>query len=256
MSQGNNIFLLSPFLLYLIPLTIGPAFLSAAIYVTLGRTVVVYGSHYSRFQPQTYTYVFVSFDFVALVLQAVGGSLCSVADNPDLLNKGINIMIAGLAFQVFSLLCFIVTSVFFLTAVRRSGMAPNPKFTQLQNSFKFRVAFQIGELHESPTTPMRRLTRNIAIAIATLAIFIRCVYRVAELQGGFDSSLANNETIFDVLEGPMIMIASLALTVYHPGYAFQGQFGVAAWKQHGKKKQAESGIEDATLERKSADMSE
>jgi len=43
---------------------------------------------------------------------------------------------------------------------------------------------------------------------------------VAELSSGFSGALANNEPVFMVLEGPMIMIAAVALTVFHPGFCF------------------------------------
>jgi hypothetical protein len=51
------------------------------------------------------------------------------------------------------------------------------------------------------------------------------VYRVAELQGGFSGKLANDQVIFMVFEGPMIMVAVIALTIFHPGFSFAG-----AWK--------------------------
>jgi hypothetical protein len=64
----------------------------------------------------------------------------------------------------------------------------------------------------------------IALPISTVTIFIRCIFRVAELQAGFSGPLANNETLFMILEGPMIIIAVLALTVFHPGLAFTGNW--------------------------------
>jgi hypothetical protein len=42
-----NPFLKQDFLMYLIPLTIGPVFLAAAVYLCLARIVVVYGWHLS-----------------------------------------------------------------------------------------------------------------------------------------------------------------------------------------------------------------
>jgi hypothetical protein len=71
--------------------------------------------------------------------------------------------------------------------------------------------------------------------IATILIFVRSVYRVAELQGGFDGRIANNQTVFMIFEGPMIILATFALTVCHPGYAFAGQWHAAAWSLRGRK---------------------
>jgi len=40
---------------------------------------------------------------------------------------------------------------------------------------------------------------------------------VAELNGGYDSDLANNEIAFMILEGAMVSITCLFLTIMHPG---------------------------------------
>jgi len=37
--------------------------------------------------------------------------------------------------------------------------------------------------------------------------------------------LANNELVFMILEGPMIMIAVFALTAFHPGFCFGWALG-------------------------------
>jgi hypothetical protein len=65
------------------------------------------------------------------------------------------------------------------------------------------------------------------LATATLTIFIRSVFRVAELSAGFESELARNETTFMILEGVMILVACLALTIGHPGVSFQGNYATA-----------------------------
>jgi hypothetical protein len=61
------------------------------------------------------------------------------------------------------------------------------------------------------------------------------VYRIVELQGGFQSGVANNEVVFMILEGPMILLAVALLTVSHPGFAFDGHWKAASWTL-GKKK--------------------
>jgi hypothetical protein len=65
--------------------------------------------------------------------------------------------------------------------------------------------------------------------IAAICIFIRSIYRLVELHAGFTSVVANNEPAFMVLEGPMIIVASTALALFHPGPAFNGQWADAAW---------------------------
>lgn len=76
----NNPFGKDNFLIYLVTLTIAPASLAAAIYLSLSRIVVVYGEEKSRFRPRTYTILFCSCDFLALLLQAAGGGIASISD--------------------------------------------------------------------------------------------------------------------------------------------------------------------------------
>jgi 4-amino-4-deoxy-L-arabinose transferase-like glycosyltransferase len=87
-------------------ITIAPAFLTASIYLCLARIIIAHGEQYSRLRPRTYSLLFVGFDLLSLVLQAAGGALAALADTAPDADRGVNIMIAGLALQVFSLLVF------------------------------------------------------------------------------------------------------------------------------------------------------
>lgn len=147
------------FLWYLICLTIGPVFIAAAIYLSLGRIVVVYGEAISRIRPRTYTVFFLGCDFVSLVVQAVGGGIAAstpvtdqamVRSDPDLsmsrltmilhqIDVGTNILIAGLSFQVASLFAFTVCSLEFLWRVKKhTGNLRNDQFADLVASKRFR----------------------------------------------------------------------------------------------------------------------
>ncbi|KAJ5645569.1 RTA1 domain protein [Penicillium longicatenatum] len=195
----NNPFNFNSFLLYLICLTIAPAFFSAAIYICLGKIITVYGDNIARFRPRTYTIAFVSFDIASLLMQSVGGALTSIADDDQrsLQQTGINIMIAGLAFQVASLFIFIVLGSEFALRVHRSPKSEFSDFNGLRQSRKWTMFIY-------------------CLILATLTIFIRSIFRVAELKGGFGSALANNEVDLMVLESTMVSIACIALTAAHP----------------------------------------
>lgn len=56
--------------------------------------------------------------------------------------------------------------------------------------------------------------------VATVFVFVRCVYRVAELWEGFSGHIANHEASFMVFEGPLIILAVAGMTVFHPGRVF------------------------------------
>ncbi|KAJ5736569.1 RTA1 domain protein [Penicillium malachiteum] len=197
----QNPFNFNSFLLYLICLTIAPAFFSAAIYICLGRIITIYGTQLARFRPRTYTIIFVSCDLTSLVLQAAGGAIASIADSGQvsLQNTGINIMIAGLAFQVASLLLFMVLATEFIFSVHKNSKERNDKFTGLREQRKWKMFLY-------------------CLGLATVTIFIRSTFRVAELQGGFSSSLANNQVDLMVLESSMVSIACICLTIGHPAF--------------------------------------
>jgi hypothetical protein len=201
--MNSNPFNKNSFLLYLICLTIAPALISAAVYLCLARIVVVYGEGASRFRPATYTLLFCGCDFFSLLLQAVGGAIASGATTQSSTQLGINIMLAGLSVQVASLALFACLCGEFALRLYQNPQSWGPKHETLYSSKLFK-AFLVG------------------LSVATLTIFIRSTFRVAELSGGFKGPLANNEISFMILEGCIIIIACGCLTFLHPGIAFQG----------------------------------
>jgi hypothetical protein len=76
---------------------------------------------------------------------------------------------------------------------------------------------------------------SAATGIATIAILIRCCFRVAELSGGFGGSLANNEVSFMILEGAMIIIAVFCLTAGHPGPVLGSMWKAGGFHLRGRK---------------------
>jgi hypothetical protein len=105
---------------YLICLTIGPVFFAAAIYLTYSRILVHYGPQYSRFSPKTVSLTFMSCDFIALLLQATGGAIADTAPTRKGSEDGTHVMVAGLAFQVLSSLCFIAIALEFTWKVKKA----------------------------------------------------------------------------------------------------------------------------------------
>lgn len=79
------------------------------------------------------------------MLQAVGGALADTADTRELEETGVHIMVAGLSFQVASLLLFGVLCAEFAWRVNRFKAAETSNFKELIESRKFR-AFLFGKL--------------------------------------------------------------------------------------------------------------
>jgi len=195
----------NPFLIQICCLTFAPAFLAAGIYVCLSRIVIVFGADISRIPPKWYTYIFVACDFFSLVLQGAGGGMASVAvNNHKSAQPGTNVMLAGLGFQVFTLVVFLILCGEYAWRVMqriKSGGQLDPVHAKLRQSKRFR-----GFL--------------LALAISTICILIRSVFRVIEMAEGWNGHLMRNQTLFFILEGVMVAIAVIVLNFFHPGYCF------------------------------------
>ena len=89
-AQGYDIFNFNAFLINLVPLTIAPAFITASIYLCLSRIVTLYDPtiSVSRLKPLTYSYIFVTADFVSLLLQAAGGAIAAISDKKSTTDMG------------------------------------------------------------------------------------------------------------------------------------------------------------------------
>jgi hypothetical protein len=155
MSVAWKYLLIYPQTRYLICVTIGPAFLSASIYLCLSRIVHIYSASASRIRPKYYTYVFISCDLLSLTLQGAGGGIAATAGPGDLtqVNLGTNIMITGLSFQVFSLLLFVVLCADFALRIKK---VPEPqrseeyqvlRRTRLFKGFLLSMLINFGRFH-------------------------------------------------------------------------------------------------------------
>ncbi|KAG5744690.1 hypothetical protein H9Q72_012396 [Fusarium xylarioides] len=57
-----------------------------------------------------------------------------------------------------------------------------------------------------------------AVVFAYLVVLVRCIYRLPEMAGGWGNELMRNEMEFLVLDGLMVALASVALTIVHPAF--------------------------------------
>lgn len=88
---------------------------------------------------------------------------------------------AGLSFQVFSLVLFATATADYYFHARkhyRNGAPPPPKGAHPRIKWFF-----------------------LALTLAYMCIMIRCIYRVIELSDGWNSALMKNEVLYVVLEG-------------------------------------------------------
>lgn len=183
-------------------LIFSPAFISAGIYLTLKHIVINFGERWSRLRPTWYTRIFIGGDVLSLALQSVGGGIAASADRASSKQDlGTNLMIAGVIWQVVCLAFFgyFLAEYTIRTHHHRDELSPSAMSLFKDRKFRYFMS---------------------AVIVAFIAIFTRCVYRIPELTGGFGSELMRNEVEFIVLEGVMIVISVLVLTIWHPGYCF------------------------------------
>ncbi|KAF4968827.1 hypothetical protein FSARC_3856 [Fusarium sarcochroum] len=193
----NNPFDFNGFLMQIICITVAPVFFSAAIYVLLSQVINFVDPNISRFPAQLFYWIFIPSDIISLVLQAVGGALSCVASDRNAVKIGEHISLAGLIFQVVTLICFcaLFADYVFKTSKSRSRY-------RLNKSMAIFLIF---------------------LFLSTVFILIRCAYRIAELGQGYFSALFRDEGLYIGLESCMMCVVVLLLNAGHPGYAFDDQ---------------------------------
>ncbi|CAD0108651.1 unnamed protein product, partial [Aureobasidium uvarum] len=121
---------------------------------------------------------------IAIVLQGAGGAISAAAasgTNKQLLDLGVNVMIAGLSSQVVTLAVFAVLAGIFFLKVAGAKERLSPAAGHIWQATNF------------------RLTIGSAVT-AFILIFIRCAYRIAELKDGWGSPIMRREGEFIVLD--------------------------------------------------------
>ncbi|KAF3480016.1 sphingoid long-chain base transporter RSB1 [Arthroderma uncinatum] len=199
----DNPFSATGFQMQITTLIMAPAFFSAAIYLILKHLCLALGPNLSLIKPRFYTWIFIGVDILSLTLQGIGGGLAATArTNKAQQDAGTNVMIAGIVWQVFTLTVFgILVGHFFWRVRSEKRHSANPVAKQLWGSRKFKLFL-------GSTT------------IAFFFIFIRCVYRIAEMVGGWRNEIMQDEVSFIVLESFLCLIAAILLTAFHAGDCF------------------------------------
>lgn len=179
---NDNPFGMDGFNIQICCLTIAPAFLAAGIYLTLKNLVICFEEEHSYLNPKYYTWLFILCDLLSLILQGAGGGIAATSnDNQPLQLVGNNLMMAGISFQVFTMLAFGVMAALYCIRLSRSSTPLSASAEGVKTSTAFRLF--LG-----------------AFLLAFLTIFTRCVYRIAEMAGGWANPIMQNETEFIVLD--------------------------------------------------------
>lgn len=222
---------LNAFLLNMICLTISPVFTMGGLYYQLSKLIEIYGHKFSLLRPSIlYAYIFICCDIISLAIQASGGG---VAGGESSLHEsvwtGTQVFLAGLAFQVATLSIFMILMTHFLFKVY-----VQPRWEYLgARKFSWSI-FKISqreidhlyrqEYHELRMEPDRKMFHYFifALIVAVVTVFVRCCYRLAQMVSGWSGYLSVHENYFIILDGVMMSLCGLTMTVFHPGFAFKG----------------------------------
>ncbi|KAG7004449.1 efflux pump himE [Physcia stellaris] len=210
----NNPFDDTGFNIQICCLIIAPAFITAGVYLTLKYLVLTVGRDYSRIRAKFYTWIFILCDLLSLILQGAGGGIAATANTTATQDIGNNLMMAGISWQVATLLVF---GILVADYVYRAYSSRN-SFTQATVNLLASRDFKLFAA---------------SIVLSFLVIFTRCVFRIAEMAGGWANPIMQDEAEFIVLDGVMVTVASLCLTVFHPGLFFKPMTTYKADKKAG-----------------------
>ena len=209
-------------------IVLGPTLICIGLYLTLKHAVKAINPSLSRVPPHLYPWFFIPADVSCLIIQAIGGGLAAAGgrDNFNLLQSGNRMIIAGIVLQVVVLGVFGLLAGEYLFRVRAwvvRGPAPEEAAgAALWRDGKFRIFVY-------------------AMAGAYWGLFIRCVYRIAEMAGGWGNHIMQDQPSFVVLESFMVLIASVLLAGFAPGIFFpQMARGVDSQEKEGEERKAQT----------------
>ena len=166
-----------------------PVFLAAGIYTILSILIRdTGGKRFSVVPPRLILGFFITSDVVSTIVQIAGAVLVGVRESnrqdPTVAN---NILLGGLAYQVFAISIFIILSASFVIRARHVLKADG-------------------------------LTVFVAVFFfSTLMVYLRTVFRLAETAEGLFGKLATHEVFFGCLEFAPIALVALLLGIWHPG---------------------------------------
>ena len=165
---------------------LAPCFFTAGIYYILGRMINKYGHQSSLISSSMYLKIFVIFDIVSIIIQAISGGMASAAggkDPPGNTKPGTRIMMTGIIIQLVSICVFGLLWLIFLWRARKMQY---PKSLVCATTF------------------------------SAFCIIVRNFYRAIELSQDWEGYLITHEIYFAVLDGALMAMAVGVLNVSFP----------------------------------------
>jgi len=188
-------------------IVVAPVLFSASIYTILSVLInrIPNGRRFSPLPPKVVLGIFITCDVVATSVQVVGAALIGNAESNRKDPRPANhILLGGLAFQVLTFLVFIVLTNIFLWRAR----------AYILRRTSFRIKAEAGGEGLEGCIGWDFIW---AFQVATMAVYLRTCFRLAETAQGLQEPLMTHEVFFGCLEFAPIVVAVYLFNVWHPG---------------------------------------
>ncbi|KAF8312791.1 RTA1-domain-containing protein [Clavulina sp. PMI_390] len=204
--SSRNPILKKPFLVQITTTVISPTFLTAANFIVFGHVILLArAERFSRLTPKLYSILFVSIDFIALVVQAFGGAKASGSDPVS----GGHIMLAGIIIGLVSIVVYVAVAGEVVYRIYKN----QPYHRNVPDTAE-------GYNGKHGLEPHHALMIR-ALAFSSFVLFIRAIYRTAELSGGYQGHIIETQVYFNVFDAAMVVLSMYSINVFHPGWLLQ-----------------------------------
>ncbi|THH30215.1 hypothetical protein EUX98_g3982 [Antrodiella citrinella] len=190
----------NPYLIQIVATILAPTPYVAVLFILFSRITQQLGTHYSRLSPQWYSRIFLTGDIIALIVQGGGGTIAAGAKTTAGTNLGGHIMLGGIIFQLIALIIFITisTEYYYRYITDRPLRKPNQFSHRSQWGYQMKVF-------------------TAALVFILFLIFIRSIYRTAELADGWTGPIITTQVYFNFFDGMAILMAIFTMNFFHPG---------------------------------------
>ncbi|KAL7918703.1 hypothetical protein ACQKWADRAFT_232008 [Trichoderma austrokoningii] len=189
------------FALALLGSVLGAAFMCSAMSIVLPHILAVFGDRHTACQSPFIALFPGALLIVSLVLNIIGIVFAAYGYGGVSRDRGADIIAGGLGAQAFLLLVISAVYACFIMHLRSEAEAPNPAHSYIYHSSRFSLFLRY-------------------MAMTAFLLFGHTIYRIFEMTGGIDGTLFQSEPAFMVMDALVPFLASLLLTVAHPGAAF------------------------------------
>ncbi|RXK39793.1 hypothetical protein M231_02986 [Tremella mesenterica] len=216
----ENVLLLTPFLMQISTLIIAPVFFSAFDYTLLGVAISRLGPQYSILRPTWYLAIFLVADTISLVIQAVGGGKASAAAAKGIPTaSATDTMVAGIIIQMIAMAVFVGLAFDFIW---RASLKKPYAFQErrlekiIAKSVSDRGVGSVekvgrdGRIGQGEESLRNWWILMAGVAISSVMILLRGIYRSIELKQGWSGHLMTTE-IFSICLDAIPMVIAVAV---------------------------------------------